>query len=130
MAAQLTLTKGQDARLAGGVDDFCQKILTGSRGPFNEDGSIGSGNDGYGFKHFLHLGALADHIMEGVSVADDLIQLVLEGQVMKRGQSADDGVFFIFQGNDVGPDGNLFTSVGNDFSLPDTLLDSFFDGFF
>ena len=112
------------------MDDFCKKIFAGSRGPFNEDGRIGSGNDGYSFEHFLHFRALADHVVEGVSVTDNLIQLVFEGQIVKCGQPTDNDVFFVFQGNDTGPDRNLFTSVGNYFSLPNTLLDSFFDGFF
>jgi len=99
------------------VDNFGQKVLSRSGGPFDEQCGVTGRHHPRHFKNLLHGRVFSHHIFEGVSVADHLIQLLSEGQVLQSGQSSHDLSLIILERQVVGPNRNGFSLAGRHFSL-------------
>ena len=97
------LDEGALGAPALGVDHLGQQVLAGAGGPLDDHGGIGAGNHPRQLEDPLHGRLPTDHVVQAVALADHLVELLDQGQVVKRGQPPHHLARLVAQRQVVGP---------------------------
>jgi len=103
---------------AGRMQHLGTQVFTGTRGPFDQNGGVGVGDDAHHFENPAHGGVPADHVVTGVAALHHLVQLVHEGEILEYGQPSDNRCLFIAQGHEIGPDRDRQAVPGGEPAVP------------